>query len=98
MFFNLTPMAVVILGAIIGIAFALPLTVDKENVFANVLDLAAEMIFIIAAQRVLLKNTETAAQTAAQNQAAANHLQRQIDELTEKIAKRRVRLIEIRKT
>lgn len=84
--FNLTPMEIVVIAAIIGIAFALPLTTDEEGVFGNVLDLAAEMVFIIAAQRILIKNALAAAPTPAG--ASAADLQRQIDELQRQVAKR----------
>jgi len=86
--FNLTPMQVAVIGAIIGLAFALPLNVDEENVFGNVLDLAAEMVFIIAAQRALLKDVQTTAQT----ETSAGDIQRQIDDLKRKVAKRSARL------
>jgi|GEM_PF-2214648 len=86
--FNLTPMQVAVIGAIIGLAFALPLNVDEENVFGNVLDLAAEMVFIIAAQRALLKDVQTTAQT----ETSAGDIQRQIDDLKRKVAKRSAHL------
>jgi hypothetical protein len=82
--FNLTPMEIVVIGAIIGIAFALPLTTDEDGVFANVLDLAAEMIFIIAAQRVLISDKRTAAQA----ESSTENIQRQINELEGKVAQR----------
>lgn len=82
--FNLTPMEVVVIAAIIGIAFALPLSTDEEGVFGNVLDLAAEMVFIIAAQRSLIKN----AQTPSASEASSADIQRQIDELKRQMAMR----------
>jgi hypothetical protein len=93
--FNLTPLQIVVIGAIIGIAFALPLTTDEDGVFGNVLGVAGEMIFIIGLQRVLITNARTAAQAAApaaqataSSAASTETMQRQIDELTEKIMKR----------
>jgi hypothetical protein len=89
--FHLTPMEVVVIGVIIGIAFVLPLTVDEDAVFGNVLSLAAEMVFIVAAQRVLFSNLQATAQTE-QAAASADNLQRQLDDLTDKVAKRAARL------
>lgn len=79
--FNLTPMEIVVLGAIVGIAFALPLSNDEDGVFGNFLDVAAEMVFIIAAQKVLISDRRTTAQT----ESSAESIQRQIDELSGEI-------------
>ncbi|BBB90898.1 MAG TPA: hypothetical protein PKA28_19475 [Methylomusa anaerophila] len=84
--FNLTPMEIVAIAAIVGISFALPLSTDEDAVFGNVLDLAAEMVFIIAAQRILIKNTLAAAPAPAKDSAA--NLQRQINKLQCQVAKR----------
>lgn len=86
--FHLTPVQVAVIGAIIGLAFVLPLTTDEDGVFGNVLDLAAEMVFIVAAQRILISNKQTTEQTAA----SAEDLQRQLDDLTEKVAQRQAKL------
>jgi hypothetical protein len=77
-----------VIGAIIGLAFALPLTVDEDNVFGNVLDLAAEMVFIIAAQRVLFSDKQ---KTANAEESTVN-IQKQLDELTEKVNNRYAKL------
>ncbi|VBB07076.1 Hypothetical protein LUCI_2320 [Lucifera butyrica] len=82
MFFRLTPMAVAVIAAIIGLSFALPLTVDEQNVFGNVLLAAGYVILIISAQRTLLSDVEKAEQA----QASTQNMQRQIDNLQKILA------------
>lgn len=76
-FFNLTPMSVAVIAAIVGLSFALPLNVDQQNVYGNVLLAAGYVILIIAAQRTLITNAEKAEQT----QASTEGMQRQLEEL-----------------
>ncbi|HML90618.1 MAG TPA: hypothetical protein PKA28_19480 [Methylomusa anaerophila] len=75
-------MEVTVTAVIVGLAFGLPLTVDEQNVFGNVLLAAGYVILIIAAQRTLITNAETAAQAAASTQS----MQAQIDDLQRQLA------------
>lgn len=80
--FNLTPMEVAVIAVIVGLAFALPLTVDEQNVFGNVLLASGYVILIIAAQRTLISDAEKAEQTASTTQS----MQAQIDDLKQQLA------------
>jgi hypothetical protein len=80
--FNLTPVEIAVIAAIVGLAFALPLDIDEQNVFGNVLLAAGYVIIIIAAQRTLITNVEKAEQT----QTATQTMQTQIDNLTRILA------------
>jgi hypothetical protein len=79
-------MEVAVIAVIVGIAFALPLTVDEENVFGNVLLAAGYVILIVAAQRTLISDAEKAEQTAATAAATTARMQVQIDKLTRMLA------------
>lgn len=80
--FNLTPVEVAVIAAIVGLSFALPLNIDEQNVFGNVLLAAGYVILIIAAQRTLISNAEKAEQT----QTATQDMQTQIDNLARILA------------
>jgi len=89
--FDLTPMQLAIMGIIIGLPFALPLIVDQQIVFGNVMHIAMQMVLIVAAQLVLIGNATSSAQEGAQTEASAENLQWQLDELSTKIHKRAAR-------
>lgn len=80
--FNLTPMEIAVIAIIVGIAFGLPLNVDEQNVFGNVLLAAGYATLVLAAQRTLITNAEKAAQT----QASTAGMQQRLDELTRILA------------
>lgn len=84
-------MQLAVMGIIIGLPFALPLSVDQQNVFGNVLRLAMQMVLIVAAQEVLIGNALSSAEERAQNETSVANLQRQLDELSEKVQKRAAR-------
>jgi len=86
--FDLTPMQLAVMGILIGLPFALPLTLDQQKVFGNVIHLAMQMVLIVAAQEVLIANTLSSVKEEAQTEATAANLQQQLDELSEKIHKR----------
>jgi hypothetical protein len=80
--FNLTPMEICVIALIIGLAFALPLTVDEQGVFGNVLLASGYAVLIIAAQRTLIANAEKAEQT----QMSAQNMQSQIKFISNRLA------------
>ena len=80
--FNMTPIEIAVIAAIIGLAFALPFTIDQQNVIGNVLVAAGFVVISIAAQRTLIFDAERAEQTAA----SAESMQSQIDHLTKMLA------------
>lgn len=80
--FNLTPMEIAVIAVIVGLAFGLPLTVDEQNVFGNVLLASGYVILIIAAQRTLIADAEKAEQA----QASTQSMQQQIDALKKQLA------------
>jgi hypothetical protein len=83
--FDLTPTQLAVMGLIIGLPFALPLTIDQQNVFGNVMRIAMQMVLIVVAQEVLIGNALSSGQERAQTEASAANLQRQLDELSEKV-------------